>query len=178
MIASRNRISAVFGAVLILMGILLLVGQFIHVDLGGFLWPFLVIGFGALFFVGMVTGGRESGSLAIPGSVIVMIGLILLVQNLFGHWEGWAYSWGLILASVGAGLVIRGYWVGDEADRQRGWRLVRLGLVFFLVFGAFFELVIGFAGNDLFSRIFWPSALILVGLYLFVTRIFFANRSL
>jgi len=177
MIDQRNRSGAVLGVILVGMGVLALFGQFINFDIGHFLWPFLVIAFGGLFFVGMVAGGRSSGGLAIPGSIIMMIGLILLFQNTFGYWETWSYAWTLILTAVGIGIVIHGYWSGMEDLKRKGWRLVRLGLLFFLIFGAFFELVLGFARGNLAAQILWPLALIGVGLYLFVSRLLFGNHS-
>jgi hypothetical protein len=157
---------------LIGLGFVFLVGQFINVEIGEYLWPFMVIAFGGIFFAGMVAGGPSAGGLAIPGSIISMIGLILLAQNTFGHWEGWSYDWTLILIAVGIGLVIRGYWSKMEHSRRAGWNLIKLGAVFFVLFGAFFELIIGLGNRDLASRVFWPLAIIVLGIYLFVTRVF------
>ncbi len=167
----RNISGAFFGLLLIGLGIVFLLGQFIDVRIGAFLWPFVVIAFGGMFFLGMFAGGPSAGGLAIPGSIISMIGLILLAQNTFGHWEGWSYDWTLILIAVGIGLVIRGYWSHMESSRHAGWNLIKLGVVFFVLFGAFFELVIGFGNQDLLTRAFWPLALIAVGIYLLVSRL-------
>lgn len=177
MVERRNLTSAIIGIFLVLLGVFYLVDQFVNIPLTAYLWPVLVIAFGGMFFVGMVAGGPSSGTLAIPGSIIVTIGLISLAETIFGHAEGWSYSWALIVASVGAGFIIRGYWTHNEPDRERGWRLVRLGLILFLVFGAFFELVLGFSNNSLAARIFWPLALIGVGVYLFLARILFRGRT-
>jgi hypothetical protein len=171
MFERRNTASALIGLILIGLGIIFLAGQFINIQISSFLWPFAVIAFGGVFFLGMLAGGPSAGGLAIPGSIIGMTGLILLVQNTFGHWEGWSYDWTLILVSIGIGLVINGYWSHREHSRQAGWRLIRLGTLFFLIFGAFFELVIGFGATSLASRIFWPLAIIAAGAYLFVSRL-------
>jgi hypothetical protein len=160
----------VLGAMLVIIGIIFLVGQFINIDFGAYLWPFFVIGFGALFFVGMVAGGPSTSGLAIPGSIIVTIGIMLLVQNTFDVWESWAYSWTLIIASVGIGIIIQGLYTKRDDLRRSGWRLVRLGLLLFLIFGAFFELI-AFRQETFLSRIFWPLALIVVGAYLMITRL-------
>ncbi len=164
----RLRGGAVFGVILILLGIFFLAGQFINIDFGG-LWPFFVIGFGALFFVGMVAGGPSAGGLAIPGSIIVTIGLMLLVQNLFDIWDSWSFGWALIIVAVGVGIVINGYWSKRADLREQGWKLARVGAILFLCFGAFFELLI-FRSNTLLGKVFWPLALILFGIYIFVTR--------
>jgi hypothetical protein len=167
----RNVASAFVGLLLIGLGLVFLAGQFINIQIGAYVWPFVVIGFGAIFFAGMFAGGPAAGGLAIPGSIITMTGLILLVQNTFGHWEGWSYDWTLILVAIGVGLVIRGYWSDQEHSRRAGWRLIRLGAIFFLIFGAFFELVIGFGTHNLAARVFWPLAIIAAGVYLFVSRL-------
>jgi hypothetical protein len=165
----RTRASAVFGGILILLGVIFLLGQFINIDFGHYLWPFFIIGFGALFFIGMVAGGPSMGGLAIPGSIIVTIGLILLVQNFFNIWESWSYAWGLLLSAVGVGIVIQGFWTRRPDLRVHGWRLVRLGLIFFFIFGAFFELFI-FRSSTLLGKVFWPLVLILIGIYIVITR--------
>lgn len=174
---NRNLASAVFGLILIGLGIIFLVGQFVHFDIGAFLWPFFIIAVGGVFFIAMVAGGPSAGGLAIPGSIIGMVGLILLFQNTFGHWEAWSYGWTLILISVGIGMVIRGYWSKDESSRQHGWRVIRLGAIFFVIFGAFFELVIGFGRNSLIAGIAWPLLLILIGVYLFASRLLGSGRK-
>jgi hypothetical protein len=72
--------SIVAGSILILFGLLALFGQlFRGWDIWGSFWPFLIIGFGALFFVAMLLSGKSAAWLAIPGSIITVAGLILLV---------------------------------------------------------------------------------------------------
>src|SRR3990172_8257141 len=87
----QNRSSLIFGAILIGVGILLFVGQVFDLMNWGEFWPFIVIGAGLAFFVGMFLTGKSAGGLAIPGSIITTIGLILLVQTMFGWWEAWSY---------------------------------------------------------------------------------------
>ncbi len=177
MLDNRNRASAVFGIILVALGLIFLAGQFIRIDLGFDLWPFAIIGFGALFFIGMIAGGRSSAALAIPGSIISMVGLNLFVQNTFGLYENWSYTWTLIPIAAGIGMVIQGYYGGMEDARQRGFRLIRVGVIMFLIFGAFFEMVLGIGGNSIAARTLWPIALILVGIYLFASRLFFGRKS-
>lgn len=174
---NRNLASAVFGLILIGLGIIFLVGQFVNIEIGAFLWPFMVIAIGGVFFAAMVAGGPSAGGLAIPGSIISMVGLILLFQNTFGHWESWSYGWTLILTAVGIGLVIRGYWSKDEASRQSGWRVIRIGAIFFVLFGAFFELIIGFGRHSMISQVAWPLLLIGIGIYLFASRLLSSRRT-
>ncbi len=66
---------------LIGLGLLFLLLQFVPLDLGRNAWPFFIIIPGLLFFAGMALGGRDAARLAIPGSIVTMVGLILLYQN-------------------------------------------------------------------------------------------------
>ena len=156
------------GVFLIGLGVLFLLGQFIRINLWGLLWPFWIIGFGALFFAGMLAGGKSAAGLAIPGSIISMVGLILLYQNWSGYWESWSYAWALIIVAVGIGLFIMGAWNGQERTRRAGVDVAGVGIVLFLVFGAFFELGAAMLGMRRAGGVLWPLILISAGLYLLI----------
>ncbi|MBM3124914.1 MAG: hypothetical protein FJZ87_07530, partial [Chloroflexi bacterium] len=114
----RNTGSLVGGALLILFGGLALLAQlFRGFDFWDAFWPFIVIGVGLMFFVGMVAGGKSTGGLAVPGSIITVIGLMLFVQNLTDHWESWAYGWAVIVMAVGLGIFIMGLWTGEPESK-------------------------------------------------------------
>ncbi len=161
---SRNSGALVGGVLLILLGLLVLVSQFFSgFDFWGTFWPFIIIGVGAMFFIGMAAGGKSTAGLAIPGSIITGIGLMLFIQNLTNHFESWAYGWTVIIISVGLGITIMGWWSGNKGQRRSGVGLMRVGLVMFILFGAFFEML--FNSSTLANYIF-PVGLILLGLYL------------
>jgi hypothetical protein len=163
---NRSNIGALIGgAVLIAVGLLSLAGQVFDSLDWGFLWPFIVIGIGALFFVAMFAGGKQTAAFAIPGSIIGGIGLILLFQNITGHWESMSYFWTLILASVGVGIYIMGLYSGDETQKQSGLKVMKIGLVMFVIFGVFFEMIF-----SSFTNIIFPVLLIILGGYLVLTR--------
>lgn len=167
MSSERNSGSLVWGALLVAFGLLALFGQiFRGADFWGNFWPFIVIAFGAMFFVGMFAGGKSVSGLAIPGSIISTIGLILLYQNLSGNWETWSYAWSIIVIAVGLGIYIMGLYGGDAGQRGSGWGVMKVGLILFIIFGGFFELI--FSAGERFGlrQIFFPVALILFGLYL------------
>ena len=65
-----NAGALIGGAILIAFGLLSLAGQVFHSVDWGFLWPFIVIGMGALFFVAMFAGGKQAAAFAIPGSIV------------------------------------------------------------------------------------------------------------
>jgi hypothetical protein len=169
--SSSTRASLVGGALLIFLGLLFLAGQVIQIPIWDFTWPFIIIGTGALFFVAMILGGKALGPLAIPGSIIAGIGLMLFVQNTFNIWESWSYSWALIIIFVGIGIFIYGAWSGLPETRASGWRVMKVGLILFLVFGAFFGLLFTLTGvYGLTSGVYWSALLIVLGGYMLISR--------
>ena len=163
-----NTGSLIAGAALVAVGLLALAGQvFRGFDFWGTIWPFFIIGVGALFFVGMVSGGKSAAGLAIPGSIFTAIGLMLFLQNLFDHWESWAYGWTVILMAVGIGIYIMGRYTENQGQRESGSRLIKIGAILFVVFGGFFEMIFN---SFAFSRFLFPAALILLGIYLILGR--------
>ena len=163
---NRSNIGALIGgAVLIAVGLLSLAGQVFHSLNWGFLWPFIVIGIGALFFVAMFAGGKQTAGFAIPGSIVGGIGLILLFQNITGHWESMSYFWTIIIMFVGAGIYIMGWYSSDVNQKQSGLRVMKIGLIMFVVLGVFFEMIF-----SSFSSVAFPILLIVLGAYLVLTR--------
>jgi len=163
--------SIVAGSILILFGLLALISQvFRGVDFWGSLWPFFIIGIGVLFFVGMFLGGRSVAGLAIPGSILSALGLMMLVQNLTNYWQSWSYSWTVLLISVGLGIFIMGAYTDHPGSRRAGIRVMEVGFALFVVFGSFFELIFSLDHPHGLGQWIFPSALILLGLYLVVAR--------
>jgi len=163
-----NVSSLVIGAVLVAFGLLTLLGQiFTRFDYWGMVWPFIIIGAGLMFFIGMFAGGRSVAGLAIPGSIITVTGLILLLQNLFGHWESWSYGWTMILMSVGLGIFIMGWYTQNEGQRRSGVSVMKIGAILFVIFGGFFEMIFN---SFSFSKYLFPLAMIVLGVYLILAR--------
>jgi len=165
---NRNFGSLIGGAMLVLLGVVALASQvFPQLNFWGTFWPLIIIGVGASFFAGMFARGKSGAGLAIPGSIIVTVGLMLMAQNLTGHWESWAYGWTIILMGIGVGIYIAGRWSENDEQRASGLRVLRVGMTLFIIFGAFFELI--FNSSRLGQYIF-PIALIGLGLYLTLVR--------
>ena len=179
MSSKRNTGSLVGGSILIIFGMLALFGKiFQNFDFWGTFWPFFIIGIGLLFFVGMFAGGRSVSGLAIPGSIISTIGLMLFYQNITDHWESWSYGWTVILMSVGLGIFIMGTWGQNVTQRAAGLRVLRIGAIMFIIFGAFFELIFTSGMPFGLRSIIFPISLILLGLYLVLSRVgLFPNIS-
>ena len=167
----RNSGTLVAGSILIVFGLLALLGQlFRGFQLWNYLWPLILVGFGALFFVGMFAGGKSMAGLAIPGSIISIIGLLMLVQNLTNHWESWAYGWTVILIAIGLGIFIMGVYSESEHRRRAGLRVMQVGAILFVIFGGFFELIFTAFRPYGVQQYIFPALLVLLGIYLVVVR--------
>ena len=174
MINQTNRSGTAYGAglVLVALGVFFLVAQYLDVNVWGFAWPFIIIIPGLLFFAAMLGGGPALGVLAIPGSIITTIGLILLYQSTFNHFESWAYTWALIPTAAGIGFIIDGRRQRDPMRVAGGERIVKIGLTLFLIGFVFFELVLNISGlfGWTLGGIVGPLLLIAGGIYLFFRR--------
>jgi hypothetical protein len=146
-----RRQSMILGGLFVLIGALLLAGQFVRVDVGRYGWPFFVIAPGILIlFVALTARGAVSEGLAILGSIVTVSGLILLVQDATGHFESWAYASALVVpGAIGMGMILYGLTARRAGNLRSGTRLVAIALVLFLLGAAFFEGVIGIGGYQL-----------------------------
>jgi hypothetical protein len=164
-----NRSNAgtfIAGTILIVFGLLALARNFFPVFDWGAIWPIAIIGLGALFFLAMLAAGKQAAAFALPGSIIGGIGLILLFQNITGRWESMSYFWTLIILFVGLGIYIMGWYGGDVNQKRSGFGVMKVGFILFIIFGAFFEILIFSSFNNL----VFPILLILLGVYLVLSR--------
>jgi hypothetical protein len=174
----RSRANTILGLALVALGGLFLVGQLLNIGFWSFFWPFFIIVPGLMFFAGMILIGETAGPLAIPGSIVTTVGLLLLYQSVFNHFESWAYAWALVFpTAVGVGLMINGIWSRSPKLVEVGSRWSTIGLAIFLVGGMFFELLLNISDNFI-SGIVWPGLLILFGLYLLGRRRAEARKGL
>ena len=159
--------AVVLGGLLIALGLVFLAGQYWNVDLGQYGWPIYVIGPGlALVLLGLTQ--RDGSGLTIFGSMVTIVGLILLYQNLTDYWESWAYAWTLIAPGGSrVGMLLYGARAGNGGMMRAGlWQIVTaLGL--FAAGFLFFEGLIGISGRR-FPLPDWvlPLAVIVTGLLL------------
>ncbi len=169
---NRNITGAIIGIVLVLLGIFSLFGRyFVFFNMDN-LWPLFVIGVGAAFIIVMLLGGKARGGFAVPGMILITIGLILFVMNLTDTWEAWSYCWALIVFASGLGVWINGLWSGNPEMKQKGLSTVRSGLMLFIIFGVIMEFIFSISGESHWgSLLVWSSLLALVGAYLLVTRL-------
>ncbi len=174
----RSNAPLVGGSLLVGFGLLALLSQvFRNVINWSYLWPLSIIIFGALFFAGMFAGGRQVSGLAVPGAIISGIGLLMLYQNLASHWESWAYAWTLIILFVGVGIYIMGAYARNEGQKHAGLKLIRLGFILFVIFGAFFEILFSMDRSLGVRSLLFPALLILLGVYLILQRLGLLDRN-
>jgi hypothetical protein len=167
-----NQAATVGGVVLVGIGLVFLAQQSLGIDVGQYGWPLFVILPGLGCLAGYALGPRTAAGLAIPGCVVTTIGLILAVQNTFDLWQTWAYAWALIPAASGLGVRLMGERIGQPRAIENGTRMLEGALLAFVVFAAFFELVLNlsnFTGGALRGTV-GPAVLILVGIYLLMRR--------
>jgi hypothetical protein len=163
---NHNNVGALIGgAILIGIGLLTLVSRiFTDID-WGLLWPVSIIAFGALFFIAMFAMGKSGAPFAVPGTIITGIGLVVLLQNITRHWTTMSYLWTLVITFVGLGIYIMGR-VGEDANQKRaGAKVMKIGIILCIVFGAIFETVFSSLNTVIF-----PILLILLGGYLVLSR--------
>jgi hypothetical protein len=168
------------GGLLLLLGMVVLLGQAFHLDLGRVGWPFFVIvpGLG-LLGLGLAVPGRLGEVLAMLSGVVAVAGLLLLFQNATGRFETWAYAWTLVvLAGAGAGRWLLGVVRGRGELAASGAWMIGAGLAAFLGLAVFFEVVIGIGGRHYgtVSRYALPVLLILAGLALLGRRLLGPRR--
>lgn len=168
--SSRTNLGVILGVILIVAGLLMLVGQVTGLTSLGLLWPLMIILIGFGFFIGMFIGGQEAGALAIPGSIISTIGLILFFQNMFDLWMTWSYAWALIIVAVGIGQLIWGAYAGRVDLRKNGWNTIQVGLTLFVIFGMIFSLIWDAIGVMQGGYGFFGVLLALLGLFLLLRR--------
>ena len=163
-----NPLNRGIGIALVVIGLLVLLGQWIDWSVVG--WPFFIIVPGVAMLAVAFLGRGASAGLAVPGAIVTTVGLVLLIQSATDTFESWAYAWGLVLASVGFGSFLQAALNRDVKQQRSSLKLTWLGLGLFAAFGVFFELFIfgGMAG--------WvwtyglPIALIVAGAYLLFRR--------
>ena len=156
------------GAILVVIGLILLVAQLADFALGDLGWPFWLVVLGGVLLVLGLAVVNEQG-LVVGGTIVTTIGLILLYQDSTGHWETWAYAWALIPAASGLGVALWGARTGSFSEIRSGvWGMLG-GLAFFAVAFLFFEGIIGLSGDRLpIADWVLPVAVIAIGVVVLV----------
>lgn len=99
---------------------------------------FLMLG-GAFYMLTSVLQKRLAWAalLFIPGSILLALGIIFLLNVITNDLKSWAYAWLLVVSGTGLGLALanqEGQWRREVT--LAGWGMVMLGLTLFAIFGA------------------------------------------
>jgi hypothetical protein len=110
----NKKASLLFGATLIVLGLLALAGNLLmRVSGAGLLlgfraWPIFVVAVGLLFCLPpfLFPSQHGLGGLFIPGIPVLMTGVILFLCSVSGQWGWWAFLWPLEVIAVALGFVL------------------------------------------------------------------------
>jgi hypothetical protein len=173
--------TAVFGTLLIAIGIAFLVAQSVNFDWARAGWPLFVIVPGVLMLVGGLAIRSEGGlGLAIPGAIVTAVGLVLAFQEATGAWASWAYMWALVApGSVGVALLAHGLLHGNRDLVDGGLPTLATGLGLFVGFGLFFENVLDIDREASVSvmRDVMPAAAIVLGALIVLANVLPRRRE-
>jgi len=164
----RDGSIILLGGIVVIVGLVALILEQTSIDvadwLGGSGWTLFIIVPGLLLLGGALFL-RDSAAMAatVGGAIVTTVGLLLLYQDLNGHYESWAYAWALIPMSAGLGIALNGLRFARRDLVTLGTRMIA-GFGLALLFGAwFFETT--FATNQAPFNLGdnWPIALIVLG---------------
>jgi hypothetical protein len=139
---NSNRGTLITGITLLALGAILIVLNLIPgININQF-WPLIIIAAGIGFFLPvLIWPGSKHGlsGLFIPGTIILVLGLLFLYNAISRDWASWAFAWMLIPASVGFGIFL-GAWIGEwgKAAKATGLWIGVISLAFFSLFAALF----------------------------------------
>jgi len=166
----------IIGFILVAAGALFLVDLFLEIDIMRNYWPLLIVLLGLTFFVGMIPAKSGGAWLAIPGAVITTAGIIFYIHNTFNLWVTWTYAWALLISAVGVGMLIMNISLKRRGLRTAAGWVIGVGLVLFVLFGIFFEIIMDLAGLSINSGVFLGSGLVLLGLFVVLSRFIFSTE--
>lgn len=166
-------LALVLGLLLIALGVVLLIERIWDIPILSAWWPLVAVVFGAAFFVSLLAGPRGLAILAVPGSVLLMLGLILFYQSWFSLWSTWTYIWTLLIFALGIG-----FWIFNIQMKQRWIRilagiLIGIGLLKYLGLGFFFEKLIHISDSAMAATLVYVGVVILTGVWVILTPYFF-----
>jgi hypothetical protein len=171
--SERYSGNQVLGILLVVAGVLFLIGQMFGFNFWNVSWPLFIIVPGVLLGLLGLSAKASGTPLTIVGTIVTLVGLVLLYQTLTNHFESWAYMWALVApGGVGLGMWLHGTWTKDEKLTTDGRNVLLVGLALTAIGWIFFELVIGIGGfvDPTISRLAGPALLIVIGGYLLWRR--------
>lgn len=157
------RVVRLMGGILVgIAAVLLAVNLFIDPTLNIALpLVFLMLGGGFFILVNVFTPRwPEAVYLYIPACLLLAFGVIFLLNVVTRDWNAWAYAWLLLVAGLGAGLLL--------TARARAWDTrIGLGALGLMVGGLTFFAIFGAIAGGLFIAVMAPLLLAAGGALLF-----------
>jgi hypothetical protein len=174
---SGSPTAAWLGGILIVLGVVFFAGQQLNIDVSEAAWPLYVIAPGLALAALGLTQRRGSG-LTIAGSIVTMVGLVLLYQNATDHWESWAYAWALVgPGGSGIGMLLYGTRSGDSKMARDGFFAILTAVGLFAAGLVFFEGILGISGERLpLPEWALPVAVIVIGVLVLVRGLTFREQ--
>ncbi|MEZ4589603.1 MAG: hypothetical protein R3D55_00455 [Chloroflexota bacterium] len=157
------------GLILLAIGLIALVGQFVTITVPESLGLLIVPGLGALFLAWGILS-RKAG-LVIPGGILSGVGWgAYAISGPFSIWQG-DNEGGVFLIFLGLGFALITVVTAVFTPEKHWWALIPGGIIAFvgisILFGGAFMTVLAFVGK------LWPVILILLGISILVN----ANRE-
>jgi len=166
MYTSENQSQSFIGGGLIAVGLLAFLATTTDFNIMAFAWPLFVIVPGLAMVGVAMNGGRKTHGFIYPGIIVTGTGLILMYQNVTGHWESWAYLWTLYPLFVGMAMRWSALQTGNIGQMRVGQSMVVYSTMAFVGMALFFEIMIFNASTFLALLPFFALAMVIVGIYL------------
>jgi hypothetical protein len=172
----------VFGAVLMVIGLAIVAGRIVDVELenviGEQTWPFFVIVPGLVLLVAAIIPRPPDGlGFAIAGSIVTSVGVILLFQANTDAWASWSYVWALIPGAAGLGMAGYGLLTRRRELIGKGVRLAVIAAVLFVIGAWYFETWYATGDVPVDAASWWPIVLIGVGAFIAIRALLGDRRS-
>ena len=153
----------VTGVLLVLLGGLWLIGQFVGRWVVADFWPFFLILGGLIFYAFFfMRSERPAGyeGMLFPGTYLIIIGLLFLLMNLIG-WQNMRYAWPTFVFGVALSLAAM-YLFGQQGVEQKRAELLSAVKILAIISAVLYLVAIG-------GIYLWPVALIIVGLAIIIS---------
>jgi DNA-binding CsgD family transcriptional regulator len=157
-----KRLALIVSIILVSIGLLSLLLDFTLGWTVNISWPIVIIMLGVVFFIlvdVLIEKWAWADMLFIPGSLLLALGLIFLLNVLTNDWNAWAYAWLLAVAALGLGLVLANH----EKHWQKEVTWVGAGLI---IGGIPLSVLFGAIAGGRFFQVMAPILLVLIGLSL------------
>lgn len=129
-------------------------------------WPLFVIIPGVILLTSSLIPKPPHGvGLAIAGTIVTTVGIVLFYQQSTGNWESWAYAWALVgPGAAGVGMTLYGLVFRQRDLLLAGARLVAISAAIFIVGFWYFETIFATGNAPIDLGTWWPIAIVVVGI--------------